>query len=60
MKSISWYLALYQYNWMGGGGFDVPFLFPHLSEGVCEIESADFFCVLEFEELIAAMTGHIY
>ena len=42
------------------GGMNVPFLLPHLAERICKVESADFLRVLELEELVSAMPGHVY
>jgi len=36
-----------------------PLLLPHLLERIRDVESADLFAVLEFQELIAAVTSHV-
>ena len=36
-----------------------PLLLPHLLKRVRQVERADFFAVLEFQELIASVTRHI-
>ena len=42
------------------GGFFLPLLLPHLPEGVGEIEGADLLGILELEELVSAVTRHVY
>lgn len=37
----------------------LPLLLPHLCKGICQIESADFFCILKLEELVSTMASHI-
>ena len=39
--------------------FVVPLLLPHLLESVRDIERADLFAVLELEELVPAVSGHV-
>ena len=36
-----------------------PFLLPHLLKRVRQVERADFFVVLEFQELVAAVARHV-
>ena len=38
---------------------DRPLLLPHLLESVGNIECADFFVVLELEEFVASVSGHV-
>ena len=37
-----------------------PFLLIHLFESICQIKGTGFFIVLEVQELVSAMTSHIY
>ena len=37
-----------------------PLFLPHLLKRVGQVERANFFAVLEFQELVAAMTRHIH
>lgn len=39
---------------------DIPFLLPHLSERICEIECTDLLCVLKLEKFVSAMARHVY
>jgi len=59
MKRISWYLETSGGNLGMSGGGALPFLLGHLAKGVSKVECADFFGVLEFEELVAAVAGHV-
>lgn len=63
MKSISLYLWVSSSVSGKGGsvgyGIGVPFLLIHLLEGVCDVERADFFVVLEFKKLVAAVARHV-
>jgi hypothetical protein len=36
-----------------------PLLLPHLLESVSDVKGTNFFIVLEFQELVAAMPSHI-
>ena len=61
IKNISWYLTapqVQQENLPDRRG-TLPLLLPHLFESISNIESTDFFVVLELQELIAAMSSHI-
>ena len=63
MKNISLYLSDHQLMIIFEFDEDkdncAPFLLPHLLKRVRQVERADFFAVLEFQELIAAVTRHI-
>lgn len=38
----------------------LPLLLPHLFKGVGDVERADLFVVLEFEEFISTVSGHVH
>lgn len=38
---------------------DVPFLLPHLFEGISNVKGTDFLVVLELQEFIPSVTRHI-
>ena len=64
MKNISLYLSdtscfVIYIRIRGQRQLCVPLLLPHLLKRVRQIERADFFVVLEFQKLIAAVARHI-
>lgn len=38
----------------------MPFLLPHLLEGIRNVKRADFLVILELEKLVASMACHVY
>jgi len=61
MKNISLYLRerISAVRHMRKQIEDRPLLLPHLLESVSNVERADLFVVLELEELVASVSGHV-
>ena len=60
MKNISLYLRLKIRSCGLYIDDTVPFLLPHLFERIRNVESTNFFVVLEFQKLVSTMSRHVH